>query len=78
MGKFCYTYINTHTFEHIKINCVLITIYVCAKAKECVLVRSYAGAITCCIICTTINPHGPYHHSFTTYNLSRGRIVDKL
>ena len=43
MGKLCYTYINTHTFAHIKINCVLITIYVCAKVKECVLIRSYAG-----------------------------------
>ena len=53
MENFCYTYINTHTFVHIKINCILITIYVCAKAKECVLIRSYAGAITCCIICTT-------------------------
>ena len=43
MGKLCYTYINTHTFAHIKINCVLLsTIYVCAKVKECVLIRSYA------------------------------------
>ena len=59
MEIFCYTYINTHTFAHIKINCILITIYVCAKAKECVLVRSYAGAATSCIICTstTICPH---------------------
>ena len=64
MGKF-YTYINTHTFVHVKISCVLITIYVRAKAEECVLVRSYIGAITnCCIICTTIHPHG--------------RMVDKL
>ena len=53
MENFCYTYINTHTFAHIKINCVLITIYVCAKAKECVLVRSYAG-----IICLTIRLQG--------------------
>ena len=67
MGKFCYTYINTHTFAHIKINCVLITIYVCAKVKECILIKSYTNAIrpiTCCIICTTIHPHG--------------RMVDKL
>ena len=54
---FCYTYINTHTFAHIKINCVLITIYVCAKAKECVLVRSYASII-CHTIRHTIRLHG--------------------
>ena len=50
MKIFCYTYINTHTFAHIKINCVLITIYVCAKTKECVLVRNYASATICIVI----------------------------
>ena len=34
MENFCYTYINTRTFAYIKINCVLITIYMCTKSEE--------------------------------------------
>ena len=37
---------NIHTFMPIKNNCVLIiTVYVCAKAKECVLVRASTSVL---------------------------------